>query len=65
MVGIGKDSMFVASEFTAFCRHTNQYISLNDKEVTTLEICVIHNISRCLVLPGLLFVDASGCFHVG
>ena len=37
VVGIGKDTMFVASEFTAFCRHTSQYISLHDNEVIVIK----------------------------
>jgi hypothetical protein len=36
VVGIGKDAMFIASEFTAFCRHTNEYISLHDGEVCSV-----------------------------
>lgn len=36
VVGIGKNRMFVASELSAFSRHTNQYISLNDGEVAVI-----------------------------
>eukprot|EP00455_Lapot_gusevi_P042359 TRINITY_DN5010_c0_g2_i4.p1 TRINITY_DN5010_c0_g2~~TRINITY_DN5010_c0_g2_i4.p1 ORF type:complete len:473 (-),score=186.99 TRINITY_DN5010_c0_g2_i4:58-1476(-) len=37
VVGIGKEQMFVASEFTAFSRHTNEYISLHDGEVVVIK----------------------------
>ncbi len=36
VLGIGKNRMFVASELSAFSRHTNQYISLNDGEVAVV-----------------------------
>ena len=36
VLGIGKGRMFVASEISAFSRHTNQYISLNDGEVAVI-----------------------------
>jgi predicted glutamine amidotransferase len=36
VLGIGKNRMFVASELSAFSRHTNQYISLNDGEVAVI-----------------------------
>jgi glucosamine--fructose-6-phosphate aminotransferase (isomerizing) len=36
VIGIGKDQMFVASEHTAFGRHTSEYISLNDGEVAVV-----------------------------
>lgn len=36
VVGIGDGRMFVASELSAFSRHTNQYISLNDGEVAVI-----------------------------
>lgn len=36
VLGIGKNRMFVASELSAFSRHTNQYISLNDGEIAVV-----------------------------
>jgi glucosamine 6-phosphate synthetase-like amidotransferase/phosphosugar isomerase protein len=37
VVGIGKDRTFVASEVSAFSRHTKQYISLKDGEVAVVK----------------------------
>jgi len=37
VVGIGKGRMFVASEVSAFNRHTNQFIALNDGEVAVVK----------------------------
>lgn len=36
-VGLSKGRMFLASELSAFARHTSQYISLNDGEVAVLK----------------------------
>ncbi len=36
VIGLGKNRMFVASEVSAFSRHTNSYISLNDGEVAVI-----------------------------
>lgn len=37
IVGIGDKRMFVASELSAFIRHTSQYISLNDGEIAVVK----------------------------
>lgn len=36
VIGLGQKRMFVASELSAFNRHTSQYISLNDGEVAVI-----------------------------
>ena len=36
VIGLGDKRMFVASELSAFSRHTNQYISLNDGEIAVI-----------------------------
>jgi len=36
VVGIGQDCMFIASEHSAFQRHTNEYIALKDGEVAVV-----------------------------
>ena len=36
VIGLGDNRMFVASELSAFSRHTNQYISLNDGEIAVI-----------------------------
>lgn len=36
VIGLGADRMFVASELSAFCRHTQNYISLNDGEIAVV-----------------------------
>ncbi len=36
VIGIGENRMFIASELSAFIRHTSQYISLNDGEVAVV-----------------------------
>jgi glucosamine--fructose-6-phosphate aminotransferase (isomerizing) len=36
VIGLGQKRMFVASELSAFSRHTSQYISLNDGEVAVI-----------------------------
>jgi glucosamine--fructose-6-phosphate aminotransferase (isomerizing) len=53
VVGIGKDRMFIASEFTAFCRHTNEYISLQDGEVMVIKAdgAAALDVSRVEIAP--------------
>ena len=36
VIGLSEHRMFVASELSAFSRHTNQYISLNDGEIAVI-----------------------------